>query len=174
MLSVGHWLVQSYALYPPLGNLVTLVPSKSSVPQQSVRLLFHLTIISSLALPHLQEASKIFLLATMPPATDWKCCHCGNIWSYANYAACVRCHHRTCPRCTPLAISPHPRPKARHCPREATTKGQPYTSNRVLTSSLKTSIYTCCECSDGPKAWEHQRRRIICDYIACKSCRWAK
>ena len=36
--------------------------------------------------------------------TIQECCNCHNVWSYAIYAACVKCHHRNCPRCTPLSI----------------------------------------------------------------------
>jgi hypothetical protein len=47
--------------------------------------------------------------------------------------------------------------------------------NRVQHSSrLQRSIWECCRCSDGPKVWEHQIRRIICNHLACGSCRWGK
>lgn len=43
----------------------------------------------------------------MPTATDWKCCYCHQLWSSANHAACVSCHHRRCGRCMSLAMKSH-------------------------------------------------------------------
>lgn len=40
----------------------------------------------------------------MPVADNWKCCLCGNIWSYELYAACVTCLHRNCVRCTSYSL----------------------------------------------------------------------
>jgi hypothetical protein len=112
--------------------------------------------------------------AIMPVATDWKCCDCHHTWSYANHVACLICHHRRCGRCTPFSITPGPKPKPRQSQNATTTRSQPNSSHKAPSSSLKTSLYTCCRCHDGPKVWEHQRRCVNCNHTACSSCRWAK
>src|SRR5271156_2584330 len=106
----------------------------------------------------------------MPTASDWECCNCHNVWSYAIYASCVSCHHRNCPRCTPLVISPRPKPKPRHSQKATATRSPLDSSHTVPITNIQTSLYTCCKCHDGPKVWEHQRRCVSCDHTACRDC----
>ncbi|EAW12753.1 uncharacterized protein ACLA_011800 [Aspergillus clavatus NRRL 1] len=37
-----------------------------------------------------------------------------------------------------------------------------------------TYMYICCQCGDGPKVYNVQPQCIICQHIACSSCREVK
>lgn len=75
----------------------------------------------------------------MPPADNWECCHCHNVWSYVLYACCMSCQHRNCSRCTPL-LKPKSRPS--HPLYRAATKSRPDPSRRAPRYGL-----------DSPKPW---------------------
>ena len=106
----------------------------------------------------------------MPLATNWKCCNCHNIWSYSNYAACVYCHHRNCSRCNPLSINPN-----LGCASfKRATRSRLDPSHRAPRRGLEFRIYFCCNCGDGPKTWENQRRCVSCDHTPCSDCRWTQ
>src|ERR1700733_11199605 len=77
----------------------------------------------------------------MPPASDWKCCHCNNIWSYILYVVCVNCEHHKCSYCTPLLNNSRPKPKPRHPQRAIATASQPNLSQRAPTMNTQTNIY---------------------------------
>jgi hypothetical protein len=96
----------------------------------------------------------------MPVGTDWRCCDCGQVWSYAMYAACVFCHHRRCICCTTLVMLSKP-----HDINYPSVRGQ---------SDSARGIYTCCGCNDGPKRWARERRCVICSHLPCSSCTYGK
>lgn len=162
----------------------------------------HLSKLDSTKAP--SKTTTLFSFIIMPDATHWKCHHCQHCFRIDGYVECPFCHHRKCHACPVFAArnrpgnlrsslhsrsGDHARNHQDVGHRRSNTTSANHFQHDYLSEvtnqyserssrprlSLRTDIYTCCQCSvAGPQVWQHNRKCSECGHLACSSCSWFK